>query len=290
MGAHRSSSSECGSPRARLLFAVITPLTRTLIQKSPNFRTSQNIANTDQLDLLGWNNQRRGQKRVVRLLPREIVRYTRGVEKFFPAKRRRRKFIVHRGRIKHAVPAVSSAGSTDPISSIRSLDPTERRIREFLEFLAAALRAGEGEGRGESLQMGGRETKQRRDRIFRWLCNSRRSPRPRRQLGSFFDRCGARNAAPRREISERVGGGGKRARPFPLYPTILDFYSSRYIHIYILFLRAISVYRRRIFLNPLLIYGDVDRLGEAQCVRTFGRIKIERENFTIRKRRRSKSI
>lgn len=197
---------------------------------------------------LGWNNQRRGQKRVVRLLPREIVRYTRGVEKFFPAKRRRRKFIVHRGRIKHAVPAVSSAGSTDPISSIRSLDPTERRIREFLEFLAAALRAGEGEGRGESLQMGGRETKQRRDRIFRWLCNSRRSPRPRRQLGSFFDRCGARNAAPRREISERVGGGGKRARPFPLYPTILDFYSSRYIHIYILFLylRAISVYRRRI--------------------------------------------
>lgn len=28
---------------------------------------------------LGWNNQRRGQKRVVRLLPREIVRYTRGV-------------------------------------------------------------------------------------------------------------------------------------------------------------------------------------------------------------------
>lgn len=236
MGAHRSSSSECGSPRARLLFAVITPLTRTLIQKSPNFRTSQNIANTDQLDLLGWNNQRRGQKRVVRLLPREIVRYTRGVEKFFPAKRRRRKFIVHRGRIKHAVPAVSSAGSTDPISSIRSLDPTERRIREFLEFLAAALRAGEGEGRGESLQMGGRETKQRRDRIFRWLCNSRRSPRPRRQLGSFFDRCGARNAAPRREISERVGGGGKRARPFPLYPTILDFYSSRYIHIYIIFI------------------------------------------------------
>lgn len=185
---------------------------------------------------LGWNNQRRGQKRVVRLLPREIVRYTRGVEKFFPAKRRRRKFIVHRGRIKHAVPAVSSAGSTDPISSIRSLDPTERRIREFLEFLAAALRAGEGEGRGESLQMGGRETKQRRDRIFRWLCNSRRSPRPRRQLGSFFDRCGARNAAPRREISERVGGGGKRARPFPLYPTILDFYSSRYIHIYIIFI------------------------------------------------------
>lgn len=158
------------------------------------------------------------------------------MEKFFPAKRRRRKFIVHRGRIKHAVPAVSSAGSTDPISSIRSLDPTERRIREFLEFLAAALRAGEGEGRGESLQMGGRETKQRRDRIFRWLCNSRRSPRPRRQLGSFFDRCGARNAAPRREISERVGGGGKRARPFPLYPTILDFYSSRYIHIYIIFI------------------------------------------------------
>lgn len=244
MGAHRSSSSECGSPRARLLFAVITPLTRTLIQKSPNFRTSQNIAKTRSTSL-GWNNQRRGQKRVVRLLPREIVRYTRGVEKFFPAKRRRRKFIVHRGRIKHAVPAVSSAGSTDPISSIRSLDPTERRIREFLEFLAAALRAGEG---GESLSRweGGKQSSD--ETVYLDGCATHGgAPVPDVNLAvSLID------AAPetllREEKFPKESGEGANERDLSLSTLQFSIFTPPDIYIYILFLylRAISVYRRRI--------------------------------------------
>lgn len=187
---------------------------------------------------LGWNNQR--QKRVVRLLPREIVRYTRGVihggGEIFP-REEEAKEIYRPSRTHKARGSGRFFGRLNRPDIIYSVARSDREANmRISRILAAALRAGEGEGRGESLQMGGRETKQRRDRIFRWLCNSRRSPRPRRQLGSFFDRCGARNAAPRREISERVGGGGKRARPFPLYPTILDFYSSRYIHIYIIFI------------------------------------------------------
>lgn len=137
---------------------LITPLTRTLIQKSPNFRTSQNIANTDQLDLLGWNNQRRGQKRVVRLLPREIVRYTRGVEKFFPAKRRRRKFIVHRGRIKHAVPAVSSAGSTARRPDIiYSVARSDREANTRISRISGGGVAGGRGGREGRLSPDGRE-------------------------------------------------------------------------------------------------------------------------------------
>lgn len=192
---------------------------------------------------LGWNNQR--QKRVVRLLPREIVRYTRGVEKFFPAKRRRRKFIVHRGRIKHAVPAVSSAGLTDPISSIRSLDPTERRIREFLEFLAAALRAGEG---GESLSRweGGKQSSD--ETVYLDGCATHGgAPVPDVNLAvSLID------AAPetllREEKFPKESGEGANERDLSLSTLQFSIFTPPDICIYILFLylRAISVYRRRI--------------------------------------------
>lgn len=107
---------------------------------------------------LGWNNQRRGQKRVVRLLPREIVRYTRGVEKFFPAKRRRRKFIVHRGRIKHAVPAVSSAGSTARRPDIiYSVARSDREANTRISRISGGGVAGGRGGREGRVSPDGRE-------------------------------------------------------------------------------------------------------------------------------------
>lgn len=155
------------------------------------------------------------------------------MEKFFS---RRGKFIVHRGCIKHAFPAVSSTGLTarrpDIIYSV-SLDPNTRISRVWRRSAGG----GQSPSLSLSLQMGGRETKQRRDRIFRWLCNSRRSPRPRRQLGSFFDRCGARNAAPRREISERVGGETSVTFPPPPYNSPFLFLET---HTYTLFLYTID--------------------------------------------------
>lgn len=112
---------------------------------------------------------------------------------------------------------------------------------EYANFSSFWRRRSAGGGQSPSLslslQMGGRETKQRRDRIFRWLCNSRRSPRPRRQLGSFFDRCGARNAAPRREISERVGGETSVTFPPPPYNSPFLFLET---HTYTLFLYTID--------------------------------------------------
>lgn len=105
---------------------------------------------------LGWNNQR--QKRVVRLLPREIVRYTRGVEKFFPAKRRRRKFIVHRGRIKHAVPAVSSAGSTARRPDIiYSVARSDREANTRISRISGGGVAGGRGGREGRVSPDGRE-------------------------------------------------------------------------------------------------------------------------------------
>lgn len=194
---------------------------------------------------LGWNNQRRGQKRVVRLLPREIVRYTRGVEKFFPAKRRRRKFIVHRGRIKHAVPAVSSAGSTDPISSIRSLDPTERRIANFSNFWRRRCGRERGKG-GESLSRweGGKQSSD--ETVYLDGCATHGgAPVPDVNLAvSLID------AAPetllREEKFPKESGEGANERDLSLSTLQFSIFTPPDIYIYILFLRAISVYRRRI--------------------------------------------
>lgn len=85
----------------------------------------------------------------------------------------------------------------------------------------------------------------------------------------------------REEKFPKESGEGANERDLSLSILQFSIFTPPDIYIYYFYVRYLCTDDGSV--NKLLIYGDVDRLGEAQSVRIFGRIKIERENFTIRK-------
>lgn len=171
-----------------------------------------------------------------------------GVEKFFHLSREiYRPSRMHKVRVSgRFFDRLNSLGEADIIYSVaRSRErERERRIREFLEFLAATLRPRGGGKGGESLSRweGGRETKQRRDRIFRWLCNSRRSspppPSPSFPTSTWQFLWSMRR--PKRCYEKRnfrkSWGRGETSVTFPSLPYDSRFlFLEIYIYIYIIF-------------------------------------------------------